>query len=895
MSPGIQAQQPDPSHSHLSAYASGPWAPSCSSGSGLFDFAQRFLWLGFGFLFFLSGPALGQEEFRPDLTIATEHYRHGRYDECLKHASAAVEDGIWNERWYLLKINVDLTLGHYESAKETLEAGMQRYTSSIQLRWLGRDVLTRCGESERAESMLQSIAEMAENSPWRYSDRPNRIVIGKFLLEQGSDPRRVLETFFDRIKTRYPDYIDAYLAIADVALEKRDFQVASEELQAAEQRDGDNAEIQWRLAVAFSNSDAERAQAALNRCLQINPHFIPALLTVVDEAIDGERYDIAKEHLNKIESINPREPQLWSYRAVLAHLGQDATPAETHRAQALKDWTDNPEVDFIIGRKLSQKYRFREGAEHQRAALAFDADYLPAKVQLSQDLLRIGNEDEGWALVKAIQDQDKYNVVAYNLSELANSLAQFETLEAPGLLIRMDRREAELYGDEVVSLLQECQNTLNSKYDVELEGPVLVEIFPRQADFAIRTFGLPGGSGYLGVCFGTLITVNGPAAQEGSLTNWRSILWHEYCHAVTLTKTRHRMPRWLSEGLSVYEERQKDPGWGQWMNSTYRTWILEGELTPVSQLSEAFLRPQSGAHLDFAYYESSLVIEYLIETKGLAAVLRLLDDLATGLSMEEALTRSWGASDFIDREFESFARALAENYGNDWDWNSLDEETQGLSAAQLQDLASKSPKQVSLQLALAGALISEEQFSEADVLFRELDKKLPEDHSLGSWRNAWAQVLYRLGNQTEELRVLESLTRNNASNEAAMKRLIEIQLQEEQWDLATATIDRLLGVNPLDRSVHEWASSVAQQTDQRENAIRSLRRLLLYPTTNRATISYQLAQQHIMEQNWQAAHQALLDTLEEAPRFREAYVLYDEVLDHLSNSSGESDKDSNDQ
>lgn len=841
-----------------------------------------------------TGRATAQDEFRPDLTIATEHYRHGRYEECLKHASAAVDDGIWNERWYLLKINVDLTLGHYESAKETLEAGMQRYTSSIQLRWLGRDVLTLCGDSERAASMLQSIAEMAENSPWRYSDRPNRIVIGKFLLEQGSDPRRVLETFFDRIKTRYPDYIDAYLAIADVALEKRDFQVAADELQAAEQRDGDNAEIQWRLAVAFSNSDAERAQAALNRCLQINPHFIPALFTVVDEAIDGERYDIAEEHLNKIEGINPREPKLWSYRAVLAHLGQDATSAEEYRAKALKDWPQNPEVDFLIGRKLSQKYRFREGAEYQRNSLTFDADYLPAKVQLSQDLLRIGNEDEGWALVKSIQDQDKYNVVAFNLSELANTLAQFETLEAPGLLIRMDRREAELYGSEVVALLQECQSTLNKKYAIELEGPVLVEIFPRQADFAIRTFGLPGGSGYLGVCFGTLITVNGPAAQEGSLTNWRSILWHEYCHAVTLTKTRHRMPRWLSEGLSVYEERQRDSGWGQWMNSTYRTWILEGELTPVSQLSEAFLRPKSGAHLDFAYYESSLVIEYLIETKGMAAVLKLLDDLATGLSMQEALTRSWGTPEFIDGDFERYAKERAQSYGEDWDWTSA-EGTQGLSVSQLQKLVSENPKQVSLQLALAGALISEEKYDEADALFRALDEKLPADHSLGSWRNAWAQVLNRVGNQPEELRVLESLSLNNASNESALKRLIEIQLGKEQWEKAAETIDRLLGVDPLDRSVHELASSIAQQMNDRDAAIRSLRRLLLYPTTNRATVSYQLAQQYVSQQNWQAAHQALLDTLEEAPRFRDAYVLYDEVLKHLTMATVDSDKDSDEQ
>lgn len=844
-------------------------------------------------LFFFLAPALAQDEFRPDLTVATDHFRHGRYDECLKHASLAVEDGIWNERWYLLKIRTDLVLGNYASAKDTLEKGMQRYTSSIQLRWIGQEVFRYCGAPERAESMLQSISEMAENSPWRYSDRPNRIVVGKFLLQQGADPRRVLETFFDRIKSRYPDYVDAYLAIADVALDKRDFQVAAEELQLAEQKDPDNPEILWRLAMAFAESDVAKAQDSLTRCLQINPRFLPAMFTVVDRAIDGERYGIALEQLRKIEAINAREPRLWSYRSILAHLGQDETPAEEHRALALRDWADNPEVDWLIGRKLSQKYRFKEGAEYQRSALKYAPDYLPAKLQLSQDLLRLGQEEEGWELVRSIQEQDKYNVVVYNLTELEKSLADFETLEAPGLLIRMDRREASLYGSEVLALLQECQRALNEKYQVDLPGPVLVEIFPRQADFAIRTFGLPGGAGYLGVCFGTLITVNGPSAQEGSLTNWRSILWHEYCHAVTLTKTEHRMPRWLSEGISVYEERERDTGWGQWMNSTYRTWILEGELTPVSRLSEAFLRPKSPAHLDFAYYESSLVVEYLIETKDLDSVLKLLDDLATGLSMKEGLTRYWGDPEFIDEDFERYAKEKAEKYGSDWDWQPLPEQAQDLSLLDLEKLAGQQANSVSLQFSLAAALIKEERWSEADAVFRKLERDLPEDHTLGSWKNSWAEVLQKLGNREEERRILSELVHNNASNHSAMKRLAALQLEDENFKDAATTIDRLIGVSPLDRTVHEWSSRIAQENQELGAEIRSLQRLLLYPTTNRATVHFQLAQAHAASKDWLAARESLLRTLEEAPRYREAYVLYDQVMENLGDENQESREEPN--
>ena len=123
------------------------------------------------------------------------------------------------------------------------------------------------------------------------------------------------------------------------------------------------------------------------------------------------------------------------------------------RKTALAQWATNPEVDHLIGRKLSQKYRFAEGAALQKQALALDPDYLPAKVQLCQDLLRLGDEAEGWKLAAEIFSKDGYNVVAYNLITLRDRLAGFRTLEDDGFVVRMDKREADLYGPRVLALL----------------------------------------------------------------------------------------------------------------------------------------------------------------------------------------------------------------------------------------------------------------------------------------------------------------------------------------------------------------------------------------------------------------------------------------------------------
>ncbi|MBW8885522.1 MAG: hypothetical protein JF612_12280, partial [Planctomycetia bacterium] len=388
---------------------------------------------------------------------------------------------------------------------------------------------------------------------------------------------------------------------------------------------------------------------------------------IADEHIDAERYDDAEEVLAQIAKINPHQPRALALRAVIAHLKNQPDTERFHRLAALRHWPTNPEVDFLIGKKLSQKYRFAEGEKYQRQSLAFDPKYVPAKMQLAQDLLRLGQEEEGWQLADEAFTADGYNVVAHNLITLQENIAKFRTLEDDGFLVRMDAREAEIYGSRVLALLKRARRELCSKYDVELKQPVIVELFPRQQDFAIRTFGLPGGAGFLGVCFGTVITANSPASQTANPTCWEATLYHEFCHVVTLTKTNNKMPRWLSEGISVYEERQTDKTWGQTINPKYRAMLLGDGFVPISKLSGAFLSPPSPLQLQFAYFESSLAVQYLVEKHGIDTLKRVLVDLGAGLPINESLARYAGSLDALDADFAKYARQQAQEFAPDAD------------------------------------------------------------------------------------------------------------------------------------------------------------------------------------------------------------------------------------
>src|SRR4029450_13703748 len=160
-----------------------------------------------------------------------------------------------------------------------------------------------------------------------------------------------------------------------------------------------------------------------------------------------------------------------------------------------------------------------------------------------------------------------------------------------------------------------------------------------------------------------------PASPTASPNCWEATLWHEFCHVVTLSKTNNKMPRWLSEGISVYEERQADPSWGQAINAKYRGMILGDELTPVSKLSGAFLNPKTPLHLQFAYYESSLVVEFFVEKYGLETLKRVLVDLGVGMPLNESLARYAGSLEALDADFARFARHRAETMAPDADWS----------------------------------------------------------------------------------------------------------------------------------------------------------------------------------------------------------------------------------
>ncbi len=812
-----------------------------------------------------------------DITEAIAAYRSGKYDEAISLAAEAIEAGRESEEWHHVRIESQMTLGQYADARWSLAVGLERFPNSIRLRWTGVDVQRYNGDSPLAEETLGEIGELLDKSAWRYRDAANQIAAGWYFLHRGADAKGVLNEYFNKVKRAAPRLPHGFIAAGELALAKNDYGLAATALEEAAKLSPDDPDVHFGLAHAYAESDAKRSQAALDAALKLNPRHVPSLLRKVDEHVSEEQYDEADAAIERVLAVNPEEPTAWTYRAVLAHLRGDAENEVAARARALAHWQENAEVDHLIGQELSQNYRFAEGATYQRQALGIDADYLPAQLQLAQDLLRLGDEDGGWQLADAVFERNNYDVVAHNLATLRDRLTKFTTLEGHGFVVRMESQEAAIYGERVLALLARAKRELCAKYDVTLDEPTFVEIFPRQQDFAIRTFGVPTEAGFLGVCFGRVVTMNSPASQGENPANWQAVIWHEFCHVVTLAKTNNKMPRWLSEGISVYEERLANPAWGQSMNPEYRAMILGGMLTPVSRLSRAFLDAQSPLHIQFAYFESSLVVEYIVEKHGLETLKGVLDDLGQGVSINVALARRVGSLEELDGGFAKFARQRAEDLAPDADLDEPDAQTKA-DADLLAKWIEEHPNGYFGLRRLAARMIAEKKWDEAkDVLTRVRDL-YPQYGGGDSAYVLLAMVHRELGETEEEIAALAMQAKLDADALPSCLRLLELCSAAEDWEAVARYAEAAIAINPLVAAPHRQLAAAAERLGDDERTLAGLKAQLSMDALDLADSHFRIAKAYRRQRNLASARRHVVQALEEAPRYREAQRLLVELV-----------------
>lgn len=696
---------------------------------------------------------------------------------------------------------------------DEIEANLPRSMVGPFLRFRAAELAGRSDEARKIA--VERINRSDVTGYWWGRSALDWALLGKLKMGAGVDAKVVLETCYERALRDDPACEEACVFVVELALSCGDFELAGNRAREYLKRFPKNATLFALWGNALQWSSQKEALLKWHKALELNPSLSIARYALAEIAFVTEDSAGLDEQLNKLPQW---DPESGAIRLACAHAGLRNDAALKTQASVAK----NPWALHRAGVLLSGRYRFAEGEELQKKALALDPELLHAKRALAQDLLRLGRSSEAWTVLEEVHRKDGYDITVFNLLELRDRVAGFTKVESEHFDVWMAPSEAAVYADRVTQLLERAHAALVAKYQFKLRERTTVEIFPEQKDFAVRTFGVPGGDGYLGVCFGNVITAPSPASPRAAGHSWEATLWHEFTHTVTLTLTRNRMPRWLSEGISVHEEQQANRGWGQRFKPRHAGRLIKGELTPIERMSEAF-RTVDGTELDFAYFQAGLIVDWLVKKSGSKALRALLEDLGKGLEIHDAISKRYGPIGQLNLEFSKYAADWATDLAGSLKWKAASQ----VNTAALKDSSEKSDEK------------SYEDFiREGERAFRARDYQAARncfEAVLNAAPNVpdsegalfWLIKTYRaLGLDELEVATLRRCLDTIADFAGAHERLIELYSKSGDWERLVETARQQLSVNPMSIGLIEGLAIAHERLGQNALAVAEFERAL---------------------------------------------------------------------
>jgi tetratricopeptide (TPR) repeat protein len=486
-------------------------------------------------------------------------------------------------------------------------------------------------------------------------------------------------------------------------------------------------------------------------------------------------------------------------------------------------------------------------------------------------LLRVGREAEGRAQLEKAFANDPFNPWSKNTLDLLDSMqAYHDTVRGPFLIKCSDKDFGSMSG-YAADLLDEAYKKLSAKYKFTPQGPITVEIFPNHEDFAVRSLGLPG-LGALGVCFGKVIAMDGPGARDAGHFNWGSTLWHEFTHVITLEMTNHRIPRWFSEGLSVYEERHARPGWGEKWSLDMVSAYKQGQFVKIDDLDAAFTRPKSPGQISIAYFEASMVCDFVEQRSGFDSILRMLALYKQGTSTSDVLGRALDmTSAQFDAAFGEYLKAKATPL-----IEALAEGPDGLKSATKEQLLARvaaKPNDYFGHLKLGQVYGSAGDTEHAIEQLRRAVELFPLYAGPDNPYIQLADAYKARGDREQEAAVLQALVRVDDTSADALKRLAALRQGSGDRKGELEALQSEFYVAPYDAELHKLAGDAYLEQGDASKAIGEFGITVALSPADEAGAHYDLARALAAAGKLAEAKTEVLRSLEIAPDFDKAQAL----------------------
>jgi tetratricopeptide (TPR) repeat protein len=456
---------------------------------------------------------------------------------------------------------------------------------------------------------------------------------------------------------------------------------------------------------------------------------------------------------------------------------------------------------------------------------------------------------------------------------MLDSLDKFDTTTDGDIVFKSHPSETPVMREYVAPLAQQALAVFSEKYQFTPKGPILIEMFPKHDDFAVRTVGLPGMIGALGACFGRVVTLDSPKARPPGDFNWAPTLWHELAHVMTLQLSKQRVPRWLTEGISTYEEKLGSPAWGREGELSFVAAYGVGEHMTVRELNAAFQDPEK---ISLAYYQASILTEHIVGKYGMSALRKLLVSYGEGLEGEAALKAGLGVD--IDTLQADLDKLLASKYGSIVRALKPPKELEP-GKGDPEAIAAAFPDSFQAQVALGEYLRKAGRIDEAFKVLERAAEMVPMATGPRSPRSLMAHMALERKDSARAISELEKLLEHAKTDLESVRLLArELEANKSPSGKLLSAYERLAQLDPFDAANHSKLGRLKMQAGDARTAVREFRAAIAAGSLDPAAAHSDLAESYLAVGDKVQARRAVLAAIEVAPGYPRAQELLLKVV-----------------
>jgi tetratricopeptide (TPR) repeat protein len=626
----------------------------------------------------------------------------------------------------------------------------------------------------------------------------------------------------------------------------------------------DDVHAKLGLAQVFADRFEGQAKPLLEEVLAADDDLIEAHLLTARMALEEGQFAAVERSLDRAAQLAARQKapplEIYALRAAL----------ELSRERSPDPWIEraldyNPRYGAVfetLAHFEVMRRRYRQATALLRRAVEVEPELWSAHAELGANLLRLGDLAAARSHLTRAYSGDPYSPTTVNSLRLLDQIDEFEVSSAAvyaagqphEVRLRLHRKESAALQPYVIELAQQGVEQFSRRYGFTLREPMTLELYPDHDDFAVRVAALPG-IGLLGVTFGYLVAMDSPSGRAAGDFHWGSTLWHEMAHVFTLEATDHRVPRWLSEGISVFEEWRYGPTPGVSVPPEAIVALRDKRYLPIKELDAGFIRPSYTNQVQVSYMQAGLVCLFIEERFGFERLSALLRQFTRNVSTEQAIEAVFRLpAEEFDKQFDAYARArFAALLANMGEWESLYKRAlEAIEAEQWRDAVE--PAQRAAQL-------------------------YPEHTGPGSPHLLLAQALDKLGRRAEALAALEAYRRAGGWDPTALRDLARWLDDAQRTQESTEILRALNYADPLHPAQHAELGERLLSASEPAAALREFEVLAALSAHDPAPARFGAARAQLALGEREAARRSVLDALAAAPHFKPAQHLLLKIIE----------------